>query len=147
MVTTITAIGVSAVGVIADVSPNSTGLPGISTLSNMVGALLTVGLIACVAGLVHRRHCLGHRLAQLQPAFGGPRQVRRSGGLCRRGVDRWRQRPGRFLRCHRQGNLGLASRKADLMRKLWTLHRRLFVAVIVVAGPWRLECAGIGRQS
>ena len=27
-------------------------LPGISTLSNMVGALLTVGLIACVAGLV-----------------------------------------------------------------------------------------------
>jgi len=36
------------VGVIADVPPNSTGLPGISTLSNMVGALLTVGLIACV---------------------------------------------------------------------------------------------------
>ena len=26
-----------------------------------------------------------------------------------------------------------ASRKADLMRKLWTFHRRLFVAVIVVA--------------
>ena len=37
---------------IADVSPNTTGLPGISTLSNIVGALLTVGLIACVAGLV-----------------------------------------------------------------------------------------------
>ena len=52
MVTTITAIGVSAVGVVADVSPNSTGLPGISTLCNMVGALLTIGLIACVAGLV-----------------------------------------------------------------------------------------------
>ena len=32
--------------------PIRTGLPGISTLSNMVGALLTVGLIACVAGLV-----------------------------------------------------------------------------------------------
>ena len=68
MVTTITAIGVSAVGVIADVSPNSTGLPGISTLSNMVGALLTVGLIACVAGLVIAAIRLGHRLAQLQPA-------------------------------------------------------------------------------
>jgi Family of unknown function (DUF6112)/Type IV secretion system pilin len=52
MVTTITAVGVSVVGVVADVPPNSTGLPGISTLSNMVGALLTVGLIACVAGLV-----------------------------------------------------------------------------------------------
>jgi hypothetical protein len=38
--------------VVADVSPNSTGLPGIGALSNMVGALLTVGLIACVAGLV-----------------------------------------------------------------------------------------------
>jgi hypothetical protein len=37
---------------IADVSPNTTGLPGISTLTNIVGALLTVGLIACVAGLV-----------------------------------------------------------------------------------------------
>ena len=50
MDSTIFAIGVSAVG--ADVSPNTTGLPGISTLSNMVGALLTIGLIACVAGLV-----------------------------------------------------------------------------------------------
>jgi hypothetical protein len=38
--------------VLGDVSPNSTGLPGISTLSNIVGALLTIGLIACVAGLV-----------------------------------------------------------------------------------------------
>ncbi len=52
MVTTIIAVGVSELGVVADVLPNSTGLPGISTLSNMVGALLTVGLIACVAGLV-----------------------------------------------------------------------------------------------
>jgi len=52
MVTTITAIGVSGLGIDADVLPNSTGLPGISTLSDMVGALLTVGLIACVAGLV-----------------------------------------------------------------------------------------------
>ena len=37
---------------IADISPNSTGLPGISSLQNIVGALLTVGLIACLAGLV-----------------------------------------------------------------------------------------------
>ena len=51
MVTTVTAIGVSGLGTFADVLPNSTGLPGISTLSDMVGALLTVGLIACVAGL------------------------------------------------------------------------------------------------
>ena len=43
---------VAAVGIMADVTPNTTGLPGISTLSNIVGALLTIGLIACVAGLV-----------------------------------------------------------------------------------------------
>jgi hypothetical protein len=36
----------------ADISPNTTGLPGLSTLNSIVGALLTVGLIACVAGLV-----------------------------------------------------------------------------------------------
>jgi hypothetical protein len=35
-----------------DISPNTTGLPGISSLQQMVGALLTVGLIACLAGLV-----------------------------------------------------------------------------------------------
>jgi Family of unknown function (DUF6112) len=41
-----------AVGLIADISPNTTGLPGISALQQMVGALLSVGLIACLAGLV-----------------------------------------------------------------------------------------------
>jgi hypothetical protein len=43
---------IAGVSIMADVSPNSTGLPGISSLSNIVGALLTIGLIACVAGLV-----------------------------------------------------------------------------------------------
>ncbi len=33
------------------VTPNSTGLPGISELQNIVGALLTIGLIAALAGL------------------------------------------------------------------------------------------------
>jgi Family of unknown function (DUF6112) len=41
-----------AVGVLADISPNTTGLPGISSLQHIVGALLTVGLIACLAGMV-----------------------------------------------------------------------------------------------
>jgi Family of unknown function (DUF6112) len=44
--------GLGAPPILADVSPNSTGLPGISSLSNIVGALITIGLIACVAGLV-----------------------------------------------------------------------------------------------
>ena len=48
--THIVAIGVPTIW--ADVSPNSSGLPGIGSLSNIVGALLTIGLIACVAGLV-----------------------------------------------------------------------------------------------
>jgi hypothetical protein len=38
--------------IVTDISPNTTGLPGISALQNIVGALLTVGLIACLGGLV-----------------------------------------------------------------------------------------------
>jgi hypothetical protein len=34
------------------VSPNTTGLPGISELNHIVGALLTIGLVASLAGLV-----------------------------------------------------------------------------------------------
>lgn len=34
-----------------NISPNTSGLPGLSELQNIVGALLTVGLIASVAGL------------------------------------------------------------------------------------------------
>ena len=34
------------------VQPNDDGLPGLSVLKQMVGALLTWGLLACVAGLV-----------------------------------------------------------------------------------------------
>lgn len=34
------------------VSPNNSGLPGITELENIVGALLTIGLIAALAGLV-----------------------------------------------------------------------------------------------
>ena len=34
------------------VKPNNDGLPGLSVLHQMVGALLTWGLLACVAGLV-----------------------------------------------------------------------------------------------
>ena len=34
------------------VKPNSNGLPGLGVLQQMVGALLTWGLLACLAGLV-----------------------------------------------------------------------------------------------
>ena len=34
------------------VSPNSDGLPGLTVVKQIVGALLTWGLLACVAGLV-----------------------------------------------------------------------------------------------
>lgn len=34
-----------------NVSPNTSGLPGIAELQSVVGALLTVGLIAALAGL------------------------------------------------------------------------------------------------
>jgi len=35
-----------------NVSPNSSGLPGISELDTIVGALLTIALIAALAGLL-----------------------------------------------------------------------------------------------
>ena len=34
------------------IKPNNNGLPGLSVMKNIVGALLTWGLLACVAGLV-----------------------------------------------------------------------------------------------
>jgi hypothetical protein len=34
-----------------DIGPNTTGLPGIAALESIVGALLTFGLIAAVAGI------------------------------------------------------------------------------------------------
>src|SRR5581483_11563416 len=34
------------------ISPNSTGLPGVSTLINMVGGLMTIGFVICVAGVI-----------------------------------------------------------------------------------------------
>lgn len=34
------------------IKPNNNGLPGLTVLKNIVGALLTWGLLACVAGLV-----------------------------------------------------------------------------------------------
>lgn len=41
----------SVIGAV-NVTPNTTGLPGISELQNIVGALLTIGFIAALAGLV-----------------------------------------------------------------------------------------------
>lgn len=40
------------VGGSVNISPNVSGLPGISELQKIVGALLTVGVIAALAGLV-----------------------------------------------------------------------------------------------
>lgn len=37
--------------VVADVNPNTNGLPGITALERIVGALLTIGLVAAVAGV------------------------------------------------------------------------------------------------
>ena len=35
-----------------NITPNTTGLPGISELETIVGGLLTIGLVAAIAGLV-----------------------------------------------------------------------------------------------
>jgi hypothetical protein len=41
-----------AAGPSVNVSPNKTGLPGVTAMTKIVGALLTFGLIAAVAGIV-----------------------------------------------------------------------------------------------
>lgn len=35
-----------------NISPNTNGLPGISELETIVGGLLTIGLVAAIAGLI-----------------------------------------------------------------------------------------------
>ncbi len=35
-----------------NISPNTSGLPGISELETIVGGLLTIGLVAAIAGLI-----------------------------------------------------------------------------------------------
>jgi hypothetical protein len=42
----------SAVNPSVDVTPNTDGLPGLAAISKIVGALLTFGLVAAVAGVV-----------------------------------------------------------------------------------------------
>jgi hypothetical protein len=44
-------MSLSIIGAGVNVTPNSTGLPGITELENIVGALLTIGLVASLAGL------------------------------------------------------------------------------------------------
>lgn len=39
------------------ITPNGTGIPGLSTLQSIAGGLLTAGLIACVAGIVIAAIC------------------------------------------------------------------------------------------
>ena len=95
---------------VADVSPNSTGLPGISSLSDIVGALSPSGSSPVWRG-GHRRHRVGHRHTQLEPAPWA-RQDRGPRGFRRGHVDRWGQRAGRLLRHRRQGSLDPA-RKSE----------------------------------
>ena len=35
-----------------DISPNTSGLPGISELETIIGGLLTIGLVAAIAGVI-----------------------------------------------------------------------------------------------
>ena len=58
-------------------SPNTSGLPGISELDHIVGALLTIGLVASLAGLVHLGDRVGGRQPLRQPLARRPGQDRR----------------------------------------------------------------------
>ncbi|WP_199421665.1 DUF6112 family protein [Actinotalea solisilvae] len=55
------------------ISPNENGLPGLPVVRSIVGALLTWGLVACVAGLVVSVivWALAHQQGNYQYAQGG----------------------------------------------------------------------------
>lgn len=64
------------------ISPNEDGLPGLSVVRSIVGALLTWGLVACVAGLVVSVivWALAHQQGNYQYAAGGKSGVVVSAG-------------------------------------------------------------------
>ena len=69
-------------GPMAPISPNGDGLPGLEVLRDMVGALLTWGLVACVAGLVVSViiWALGHHQGNYMHASSGKTGVLVSAG-------------------------------------------------------------------
>jgi hypothetical protein len=70
------------IGADPGISPNQNGLPGLSVLKQIVGALLTWGLIACVAALVVSVivWALGHQSGNYSHASGGKTGVLVSAG-------------------------------------------------------------------
>lgn len=64
------------------ISPNENGLPGLPVVRSIVGALLTWGLVACVAGLVVSVivWALGHQQGNYQSASNGKSGVMVSAG-------------------------------------------------------------------
>lgn len=64
------------------VTPNQDGLPGLTVVKGIVGALLTWGLVACVAGLVVSViiWALGHQQGNYSAASGGKSGVLVSAG-------------------------------------------------------------------
>lgn len=64
------------------ISPNDNGLPGLSVVKSIVGALLTWGLVACVAGLVVSVMvwALAHQQGNYSAASGGKTGVLISAG-------------------------------------------------------------------
>jgi Family of unknown function (DUF6112) len=82
-----------------NIQPNRTGLPGIASLESIVGALLTFGLVAAVAGIAISAMALGDRVALGQSACGRQGQVRGAGGAWRGILDRWRHVPGQLRKC------------------------------------------------
>lgn len=64
------------------ISPNEDGLPGLPVVRSIVGALLTWGLVACVAGLVVSVivWALAHQQGNYQYAQGGKSGVVVSAG-------------------------------------------------------------------
>lgn len=48
----ITQLAAVVLGEVPKITPNSDGLPGVSTLVNMAGGLMTIGFVVCVVGVI-----------------------------------------------------------------------------------------------
>ena len=107
------------------ISPNTSGLPGLNELSNIVGAMLTVGAILCVLGVI-----LSSAVWAVASTSGNVQLVSRAKTgtvVCgdRRVAHRRGQRSHHFLRERRQRPL-MAFTVYD-----WLFGAAVFVATFV----------------
>ena len=131
-----------------NIQPNRTGLPGIASLESIVGALLTFGLVASVAGIAisaiawaigsrsGNPHAAGKGKSGVLVAFGG--------GV----LDRWRHVPRQLLQRPRRPPrmsplTGISSRRKWATAAALLVVPALIAVVVIVNGHASPTSAGL----